>query len=205
VLVLATAIAVAGASGAHGRPMHVALPAKPTQVGWPALASVFPGDNAKRYCLGIKMPAWSIPYDGPCGWGSALGPMQTTMPLLNLNFQQLANRLNDRARNVSDLDRARLLNEIQHFQPLTPKQGRSRLHREAKKGKKSWLARAAVSCALIGSAAAGLTYLYDLVFHQVTTPFREDVGQNALFGCVGAVATPALNKLLKAKGFNLED
>jgi len=111
----------------------------------PSFDRAFPASNSKPFCVGIKITPWEIPYNGKCRYGSALGPMQATMPLLNLDYRRLQQQLH--IREYPETRRQFLLNDVTRFQRLTPAQGRSRLHREAKKGssKHSWPRTAAAS------------------------------------------------------------
>ena len=97
----------------------------------------------------------------------------------------------------------KLSTELSNIYGLPVLQARARIKRDAKKGRKSWAARAAVNCALFGAAGAGLDVLYDLVFHRRIQP--DGMGKAAALGCAGAVVTPALNKWIKSKGFDMED
>jgi hypothetical protein len=97
----------------------------------------------------------------------------------------------------------KLSTEITNIAGLPTLAARKRIKRDAKKGRRSWGARASVLCALGGAMAAGPPLLYDLIVHHHAG--ADDVAQNGAIGCATGVTAPPLYKWAKAKGFTLED
>jgi len=177
-------------------------------LGWPARAHAMPpafawpfGDQ-KPMCVGVQVaPVWGDhgSYTGRCRYGAPLAGMQTAIEVMDRR------RAVGTAREggLSPDFAGRLSTELSDIAGLPVLQARSRLKRDAKKGRRSWTARAAVNCAAFGAMGAGLTTLYELVRHQRVD--ADAAAQGATGGCAAAVLTPALNKWIKAKGFDLED
>lgn len=177
-------------------------------LAWPARAEAVPATFAwpfgdpKPMCVGVQVrPVWGYhgSYTGRCRYGAPLGTMQAAI------------RVMDRRRAVggaregglSQRFGAKLSTELSNIYGLPVVRARARIKRDAKKGRRSWTARAAVNCAAFGAMGAGLTTLYDLVrYHRLDA---DDVAQGATGGCTAAVLTPALNRWIKSKGFDLED
>jgi hypothetical protein len=170
-------------------------------LAWPACAQARPFAELKPMCVGIQVePVWGRDgaYTGRCRYGAPLGPMQTAI------------RTMDRRRAVGTAQEGglspdfadRLTTELSTIAGLPALQARSRLERDAKRGRRSWTARAAVNCAVFGAMGAGLTTLYELARHQKVD--ADAAAQGATGGCAAAVLTPGLNKWVKSKGFDLE-
>lgn len=177
-------------------------------LAWPARAQAMPPTFAwpfgyeKPMCVGIQVePVWGDrgDYTGRCRYGAPLAALQPAVQLL------------DRRRAIGTAEEgglsqgsaARLSTELSDIAGLPTLQARSRLKRDARKGRRSWTARAAVNCALFGAMGAGLTTLYELVRHHRVD--ADSAAQGATGGCAAAVLTPGLNRWIKSKGFDLED
>jgi hypothetical protein len=178
-------------------------------LAWPGRADALPvtfewpffGGSAPM-CVGVQVaPIWGDhgDYTGHCRYGAPLGQMQAAIQVM------------DRRRAVGSAEEGglsqsfgdKLSTELSNIAGLPTVQARARLKRDAKKGRRSWTARAAASCAMFGAMGAGLITLYDLVRHHQLD--GDGIAQGATGGCTAAVLTPALNKWLKTHGFDLED
>jgi hypothetical protein len=175
---------------------------------WPARAQALPPTFAwpfgepKPMCVGIQVaPVWGDhgSYTGRCRYGAPLGTMQAAIQVMDRRRAVGTARESGLSPDFAD----RLSTELSNLAGLPVLQARSRLKRDAKRGRRSWTARAAVNCAAFGAMGAGLTTLYALVRHQKAD--ADAAAQGATGGCAAAVLTPGLNRWIKAKGFDLED
>jgi hypothetical protein len=177
-------------------------------LAWPARAQAMPPTFAwpfgepKPMCVGVQVaPVWGDhgSYTGRCRYGAPLGTMQAAIQVMDRR------RAVGTAREygLSQDFGGRLETELSSIYGLPTLAARKRIKRDAKRGRRSWTSRAAVNCALGGAAIGAGTTLYDLVVeHRLDT---EDSAKSTALGCAGAVVSPALNKWIKAKGFDLED
>jgi hypothetical protein len=167
----------------------------------PARAVAMPFGDPKPMCVGIEVePAWGDAgdYTGACRYGAPLGTLQTALQAMDRRRAVGTAREGGLSQDLAD----RLSTELSDIAGLPTLQARSRLKRDAKKGRRSWAARAAVNCAVFGAMGAGLTTLYELARHQRVD--ADAAAQGATGGCAAAVLTPGLNRWVKAKGFDLE-
>jgi hypothetical protein len=167
----------------------------------PARAVAMPFADPEPMCVGIEVePVWGDDgdYTGGCRYGAPLGTMQAAIQAMDRRRAVGTAREGGLSQDFAD----RLSTELSVIAGLPTLQARSRLRRDAKKGRRSWTARAAVNCAVFGAMGAGLTTLYELARHQRVD--ADDAAQGATGGCAAAVLTPGLNKWVKAKGFDLE-
>jgi hypothetical protein len=178
-------------------------------LAWPVRAEALPitfawpfYDGSKPMCVGVQLdPVWGDHgrYTGRCRYGAPLGTMQAAIQVMDRR------RAVGTAREygLGDSFAGRLSDELANIDGLPVLAARKRLKRDAKDGRKSWTARAAANCAVAGGAVGAGTTLYDLIVeHRFDL---EDSAKTTALACAGAVLSPALNKWLKAKGFDLED
>jgi hypothetical protein len=159
-------------------------------------------DSHKPMCVGVEVsPVWGDrgEYTGACRYGAPLGPMAAAIKAMD----QRAAVGTAREHGLPAAFGVKLRTELANIYELPMPRARARLKRDAESGRKPWVARAAVNCAVFGAAAAGLTALYDLAVKHELEP--DGLSHAAALGCAGAVVTPSLNKWVKAKGFRLED
>jgi hypothetical protein len=159
-------------------------------------------DPAKPMRLGVQVaPVWGDhgDYTGRCRFGMPLGTMQASIRTMNRQVAVGRARENGLSESFGD----KLSTEITNIAGLPTLAARKRIKRDAKKGRRSWGARASVLCALGGAMAAGPPLLYDLIVHHHAG--ADDVAQNGAIGCATGVTAPPLYKWAKAKGFTLED
>jgi hypothetical protein len=161
----------------------------------------WPFGEPRPMCVGIQVdPVWGDHgvYTGRCRYGAPLGTMQAAV------------RVMDRRRAIGTAREdglpqrfaGRLSAELTNIDGLPVFSARKRIKRDAKKGRRSWTARAAVNCAVAGAAFGGATTLYDIVVeHRLDV---EDSAKSTAMACATAVVSPALNKWVKSKGFDLE-
>ena len=177
-------------------------------LAWPARADALPPAFAwpfadpKPMCVGIQIePVWGDhgSYTGRCRYGAPLGTMQAAIQTMDRRRAVGTAQEGGLSQDFAD----RLGTELSAIAGLPVLQARSRLKRDAKRGRRSWTARAAVNCAVFGGLAAGLTTLYELVRHHKVDV--DAAAQGATGGCTAAVLTPGLNKWVRSKGFDLED
>lgn len=177
-------------------------------VVWPARADALPptfawpfADASKPMCVGVQLdPVWGDHgrYTGRCRYGAPLGTMQAAIRYMDRRRAVGTAREYGLGQGFAD----RLSTELASIDGLPTLAARKRIKRDAKKGRRSWSARAAVNCALGGAALGAGTTLYDLaVEHKVDL---EDTAKSTALACAGAVITPALNRWIKSKGFSLE-
>jgi hypothetical protein len=178
-------------------------------LAWPARAEAVSttfawsfGDRSKPMCVGVQVnPVWGDhgDYTGRCRYGAPLGTMQAAIQVMDRRRAVGTARENGLPERFAD----RLSAELATIDGLPVLAGRKRIKRDAKKGRRSWTSRAAVNCALGGAVVGGGSALYDLVVeHRFDA---EDSAKTTALACAGAVVTPALNKWIKSKGFDLED
>jgi hypothetical protein len=177
-------------------------------LAWPARAAalppafVLPFGDQKPMCVGVEVePVWGDHgvYTGGCRLGAPLGTMQAAIQVMDRR-RAIGTARED---GLSESFAARLSTELMNIDGLPVLAARKRIKRDAKKGRQSWTARAAVNCAVAGAALGGATTLYDIVVeHRLDL---EDSAKTTALACATAVMTPRLNKWIKAKGFNLED
>jgi hypothetical protein len=176
-------------------------------LAWPGPAAAMPPTFAwpfgavKPMCVGIQVePVWGNygSYTGRCRYGAPLGSMEAAIGVMDRR------RAIGTAREagLSPDSAAKLDTELATIDGLAVWPARKRLERDAKHGRRSWTARAAVNCAVFGAMGAGLTTLYELVRHRRVD--ADAAAQGATGGCAAAVLTPGLNRWVKSKGFDLE-
>jgi hypothetical protein len=160
------------------------------------------GDRSKPMCVGVEVePVWGDhgAYTGRCRYGAPLGTMQAAIAVMDRRRAVGTARENG----LPDAFAARLGTELANIDGLPMLAARKRIKRDAKEGRRSWTSRAAVNCALGGAVVGGGSALYDLIVeHRLDA---EDSAKTTALACAGAVLTPALNKWIKSKGFDLED
>lgn len=151
------------------------------------------------FCLGIKLKDWE-PYDGDCKYGTPLMPLQVVGGLVK------PGTVNERLKPLEFPNpalRVNLVEELEKLHSLPAKKGKKRVRRNARRAQRSWASRASINCLFWGAFGAGLAAIAAFIAEGEVN--GKQIAAGAVPGCVGAVATPKLNRFLKKRGFDMRE
>jgi hypothetical protein len=171
------------------------------------------GDPSKPFCVGVQVrPLWDDckQYTGHCRYGAPLGGMRAAIAAMDRRRAAGQAREDGLAGNLVD----HLQTELNTIAGLGVVAGQNRLKRDAVSQtvaakdpnddkKPSFTKRAAVNCAIWGSAFAGLQALADFAFDG--KPPNKTTAKVLVVSCIGAVISTPLNKFIKSKGYGMDD
>jgi hypothetical protein len=162
-----------------------------------AIAAVFANGDGEN-CVGVYGVDAFRDYEGPCKLGAYVPPMQVGASITDR--QRLDSKLTE-FRVPLGL-RVLTINELKNFGSTTRREAdKRRIRRQARRGKHSQGARAAVLCAAAGAMNAGANILGNVLTFQFGKISVREAAKDFIAGCAVGVASPKVFTWIRNKGF----